>query len=168
MTELEPRMMEMNLILDNLRSAFNVGNIFRTAEALRIQEIIGCGYTALPPHPKLAKTSRGCDQLVSSRHCPSSSEAAASARQQGRTVVAVETTSESRCFWDWRASFPLTLIFGNEALGISRDTLEQCHAIVSLPNYGRKNSINVGNCAAAVMYEARRQWELARPSAKRG
>ena len=151
--------MPVVIVLDNLRSAFNVGNIFRLAESLRVRQIIGCGYTALPPHAKLAKTARGCDRLVSSRRLETSRAAAQEMKNGGYRLVAVETAVEATAFHGWQAEFPLALVFGNEALGIAPAILAECDDIVRLPAYGQKNSINVANCAAAVLYEVRRQWE---------
>lgn len=157
----DQRIMPLTLILDNLRSAFNVGNIFRLAEAMRVQEIVCCGYTAMPPHPKLGKTARGCDLLVPCRQSATARQAVREMRERNSQILAVETVLGGASVWEWEAVFPITLVFGNEALGIAEEVLRECHGTIALPVYGRKNSINVGNCAAVVMYEARRQWELA-------
>lgn len=153
------RILPVVLILDNLRSAFNIGNIFRIAETLRVQHIIGCGYSALPPHPKLEKTARGCDQLVPFSHYAEAVQAVRELKEQGYHLAAVETVADSVSIWEWQATFPLALILGNEAKGISSPALNACHSFLSLPRFGCKNSLNVGNCAAVVTYEARRQWE---------
>lgn len=158
-----PENFPLVIILDNLRSAFNVGNIFRLAEALRANEIIGCGYTALPPHPKLIKTARGCDEFLPSRHCITAAEAIRDLQEKGYHIFAVETAEPAVSIWEWQARFPLALVFGNEALGISEEIISLCQGAIRLPAYGRKNSINVGNCAAVVIHEARRQWEKRAP-----
>jgi 23S rRNA (guanosine2251-2'-O)-methyltransferase len=148
----------VTLVLDRLRSAFNVGNIFRLAEALRAERIVTCGYTATPPHPKLAKTARGCDLLVPCEHHASAGAAVQALRDAGYWVCAVETAVGAAAVWDVPFRFPAALVFGNEALGVSADALAHCHAVACLPALGVKNSINVGNCAAVVLYEAWRQW----------
>ena len=145
------------LILDNLRSAFNVGNILRLADAVRAREVLACGYTAAPPHPKLAKTARGCDRTVTVRRFPDAAAALRECRDRGFRIYGVETVEGARIYWETRFVFPAALIFGNEALGISPEALALCDASVSLPALGIKNSINVANCAAAVMFEALRQ-----------
>lgn len=149
-------------VLDRLRSAFNVGNIFRLAEALRIERIITGGYTATPPHEKLAKTARGCDQMVPYQHVDNTAEAIRKLKAKNYTIVAVETVPSALSVWEMEYSFPLALVFGNEAEGISSPGLELCDATVRLPAFGRKNSINVGNAAAVVLYEATRQFWLTR------
>ncbi len=143
----------ITLVLDRLRSAHNTGNIFRIAEAIGAKEIITCGYTPSPGHPKLAKTAMSTDEIVPCRQMPDSLTAVNMLRAEGiRQIVAVETTADSVFAWDLDYEFPLALVLGNEALGVDPETLAVCDAAVSLPMFGQKASINVGNCAAAVLY----------------
>lgn len=144
---------EITIVLDRLRSAFNTGNIFRLAEAVGVKEIIACGYTPAPPHTKLAKTAMGADQIVPCRRFSSSADAVKTLRGEGiKQILAVETAKEGNCPWRQDYKFPLALIFGNEALGICPETIALCDGIVNLPMFGEKTSINVGNCAAVVLY----------------
>jgi len=142
------------LVLDRLRSAYNVGNIFRIAEAVGATEVIACGYTAAPPHPKLEKTAMGADKLVPCRTMASSAEAVRTLRAEGvGCIVAAEVVPGKSVFaWDYEYTFPMALVLGNEALGIAPETLDICDGIVELPMFGRKESINVGNAAAAILY----------------
>ena len=142
------------LVLDRLRSAHNVGNIFRLAEVARVEQVLTCGYTASPPHPKLAKTARGCDQLVPSRHLDDALTAVTELQTAGYRVVAVETVTTAATIWEATFAFPVAFVFGNEALGIDADALAACDEVVQLPCFGCKNSLNVGNCAAVVVYRA--------------
>jgi 23S rRNA (guanosine2251-2'-O)-methyltransferase len=150
--------MPVAVVLDCLRSAYNTGNVFRVAEALRVERIIACGYTPAPPHPKLAKTARGCDKLVPCTPAASGADAVRELKGEGYTVYAVETASDAVSIWDFQATFPAAFVLGNEALGIAPETLALCDAVVTLPRFGCKNSINVGNAAAVVLYAAARQW----------
>lgn len=144
---------EVTIVLDRLRSAFNTGNIFRLGDAVGAKEIVACGYTPAPPHPKLAKTAMGADEMVPCRCFTSSVEAIQRLRSEGvRQIIAVETDNEAAAAWRFDYQFPLALVFGNEALGVDRKAIELCDAVVGLPMFGRKTSINVGNCAAAVLY----------------
>lgn len=150
--------MPVSVVLDRLRSAFNVGNILRVAEALRVADVVACGYTAHPPHPKLEKTARGCDQIVPCRHVDTALEAVRELRKAGRWVYAVETVEGATPVWEAEFEFPAAVVLGNEALGISDEVLAHCDGTVSLPRFGRKNSINVGNCAAVVLYRIAQLW----------
>lgn len=144
---------DVTIVLDRLRSAHNTGNIFRLAEAVGAKEVIACGYTPAPPHPKLAKTAMGADKMVPCRTFPSSLEAVRALRQEGAAeILAVESIPGSPSAWDYQYKFPLVLVFGNEALGIAEETIPECDGVIGLPMFGEKTSINVGNCAAVVLY----------------
>ncbi len=141
------------IVLDRLRSAHNTGNIFRIAEAIGASEIICCGYTPAPPHPKLEKTAMGADKMVPCRTFETSLDAVNALRAEGYAqILAVETLPDAVEAWDFEYKFPLAVILGNEALGISPETIPQVDGAVCLPMLGEKASINVGNCAAAVLY----------------
>ena len=144
---------KITIVLDRLRSAHNTGNIFRIADAVGAEEIIACGYTPAPPHPKLAKTAMGTDSRVKCRHVETSMDAVDLLRKEGcKQIIAVETAESATHAWEFEYQFPLALIFGNEALGVSDETLAKCDHIIDLPMVGFKESINVGNSAAAVLY----------------
>ena len=144
---------KITIVLDRLRSAHNTGNIFRIADAVGAHEIIACGYTPSPPHPKLAKTAMGADNTVTCRTAETSMDAVDMLREEGyKQILAVETSGDAVHAWEFEYQFPLALVFGNEALGIEEETLKKCDGIIDLPMVGFKESINVGNCAAAVLY----------------
>lgn len=143
----------ITLILDRLRSAHNTGNIFRIAEAVGVRELILCGYTPAPPHPKLKKTAMGTDEMVPFRRAATSLEAIRLLRSEGPiTVLAADAVTGSVPAWEYEYRFPLALIFGNEALGIEPEALAACDGVIGLPMFGSKESINVGNAAAAILY----------------
>lgn len=153
MSEDLPAPPRITIVLDRLRSAHNTGNIFRIADAVGAAEIIACGYTPSPPHPKLEKTAMGADKMVPCRTAETSLDAVKMLREEGyKQILAVETGPETCFAWEYDYEFPLALIFGNEALGVNEDTLAACDGIISLPMFGQKESINVGNSAAAVLY----------------
>ena len=140
------------IVLDRLRSAHNVGNIFRLAEALNAA-VIGCGATPLPPHPKLERTAMGTDKTVPFEVFPEVTGAITALKQRGYEVLAAEpgggTASEA---WQREYTYPLAVVFGNEALGVHPEALEMVDGLVSLPMAGSKASINVSNAAAAILY----------------
>lgn len=153
----------ITIVLDRLRSAFNTGNIFRLADAVGAREIIACGYTPAPPHPKLAKTAMGAENTVACRTMPDALTAIRQLREEGvRQILAVEPATSSIFAWEFEYAFPAALIFGNEALGIAPEAMSACDAIIGLPMFGSKESINVGNCAAAVLYAIVARYNLSK------
>ena len=146
------------LILDNLRSAFNVGSIFRCADAARLAGIYTCGYTAHPPHKKLDKTALGTLAFVPTKHFETTEEALAHLSYEGINIWALETTSHSVDYTKVNYPKPLAIVLGNEALGVERNILEKCQSLLQIPMYGYKNSLNVANAAAITTFEILRQW----------
>jgi 23S rRNA (guanosine2251-2'-O)-methyltransferase len=147
----------IHIVLDNLRSAFNVGSIFRLADAARAAEVIPCGYTAFPPHHKLEQTSLGTTDSVPWRRFDDTASALADLKGKGVQLVAVETARSATPFHRFGYKFPVALVFGNEALGVSDAALRMCDAVVEVPVFGYKNSINVATAAGIVLYDALRQ-----------
>jgi tRNA G18 (ribose-2'-O)-methylase SpoU len=144
--------------LDNIRSAFNVGSIFRTADACRAARLHLCGMTAYPPHPRLARTALGAEEAVPWTRHAHAAEAFDVLIGEGVPVIAVEVGERAipYCEYVWPAR--VALAFGHERRGIAPELLERCEAIVCLPMYGVKNSLNVATAAGVVMYEVLRQW----------
>ncbi len=147
----------ITLILDNLRSAFNVGSIVRTADCTRVEKIYFCGITAHPPHKKLDKTSLGAMPYVPWEYRKHVTEAISELKEKGIPVIGLELTSRSQLIWDTEFPLPLGLILGNEALGVSQEALSLADDIVEIPMLGFKNSINVSVASGIVLYEIQRQ-----------
>lgn len=167
------------VVLDNVRSAFNVGSIFRTADACACSEIITTGIT---PHPrgsgaeKLAKSALGADRVVPSRHFATTMEAVEYLRNERPEIllVGMETTERSVCYTD--VTYPggmkengalddkkkskagTALFLGNEVTGVDTEVMPLLDTIVEIPMFGTKNSLNIAACAPVVMYECIRQW----------
>lgn len=146
------------LIVDNLRSAFNVGSIFRTAECFGIEHIHLCGYTAKPDQDKLKKAAMGTESLVKWTWHARSFDVVQQVKASGFLVFALET-SESSVLLD-QVHFPkkkTALVFGNERFGIEASLLQLCDGVVEIPCQGQKNSLNVALSAGIAVYEWRRQ-----------
>jgi tRNA G18 (ribose-2'-O)-methylase SpoU len=162
----ERRVFPLILVLDNVRSAFNVGSLYRTADACGCQEVLTCGIT---PHPngsggeKLAKSALGAERLVPSRHFATTQEAIAFLRRElpEFQIVGMETTEQSQLYTgvDY-SSKKIALILGNEVTGVDTEIMSELDAIVEIPTFGAKNSLNVAACAPVVLYEILRQWEV--------
>ncbi len=140
------------IILDNLRSAFNVGAIFRLCDTMRVSGLFLCGYTAFPPHDKLFKTSMGTVDFVPWRHFDSTLEAIQYCHDQNISVWGAETTSHSELYTRVELPKTVALVFGNEALGISPEVLKQCDKIIEIPVFGFKNSLNVATACSVIGY----------------
>ena len=149
------------VIVEDLRSAFNVGSIVRIADCARIEKIIFCGITAHPPHKKLEKTAVGSIPYVAWEYKSNSIDAVKEIKEKGVPVYALETTNRSRIIWDVKFPLPVAVVVGNEALGVSEKVLELADEIVEIPMLGYKNSINVAVAFGITVYEIQRQyWDL--------
>ena len=140
------------IILDNLRSAFNVGAIFRLCDAMRVSGLFLCGYTASPPHIKLEKTSLGTIKYVPWKKFDTAVDAVHFLQDRNIPVWAAETTSHSRPYNKVRVPRKLGIVFGNEALGVSREVMEACSRLIEIPVYGFKNSLNVATSCSVIGY----------------
>ncbi|CEM37799.1 unnamed protein product [Vitrella brassicaformis CCMP3155] len=146
------------VVLDNVRSAHNVGSIIRTAEAGGVERVVVCGITPHPPHPKLDKTSLGAHEHIPVHHVGTCVEAVRQLKEEGFTIVVLETTDRSQPHVD--ISFPpkTAVVFGNEVSGVATDVLHLADVLCEIPMFGVKNSINVANAASIVVFEVLRQW----------
>lgn len=155
---LTQKKMPLVFILHNLRSAFNVGSIFRTAECFGVSKIYLCGYTPLPTQTKLAKTAMGTENLIAWEEVPKIADLLKNLRQEGMHVVALETTSHAVQMDQKFSNNPTAFVFGNERFGLDPEVLELCSEVREIPLRGQKNSLNVGVAAAIATYEFSRQW----------
>lgn len=151
----------LTVVLDNLRSAFNVGSVFRTSECLGVSRIYLCGYTATPEDEHTKKSSMGTDKYVDWEWRRGTLETIRELKGQGVTVVALETVRGKPLAHEFR--FPRSgcaLVLGNERHGLEADVLAECDEVVQLPCTGVKNSLNVACAFGMCCYEVVRQWRL--------
>lgn len=144
-------------VLDRIRSAHNVGSMFRTADGGCLQQLLLCGYTPTPPHRHLAKTALGAVDAVPWLHFPLVTEALDWLREQHVWIVGLEKTEASQCLWDVPLQFPLALVVGNEVEGLAPDVLGACNVVAHLPMMGHKNSLNVSVAFGAAVYHVLEQ-----------
>ncbi len=131
-------------ILDNIRSAYNVGSMFRTAECAYISKLVLCGITAYPPHSKLEKTALGTTELVPWEYFFDTLTAVRKFKEQGFRVIALEITKNSIPIQKIRPEdFPVALVIGNEVTGVDEKVLSEVDYTVEIPLYGEKESLNV-------------------------
>ena len=146
----------VTVLLENLRSAFNVGSFFRTADAVRLDKLVLCGITATPPHSGILKTALGAEDTVRWEH---HEDALAALEQHGNYELAVvETSVRSVDLFDWKPRFPVCLIFGNEKDGVSEALAARCDTHVRIPMLGFKHSLNVATAGGVVLYELLRKY----------
>ena len=146
------------IILDNLRSAFNVGAVFRLCDGMRVSGLFLCGYTAFPPHTKLEKTSLGTIRYVPWKHFTNTLEAVAYLKTKNIPVWAAETTSHSVDYRECTFPDSLGIVFGNEALGVEKKVMEACDQLVEIPLFGFKNSLNVATSCAVLGFNVLSGW----------
>ena len=151
------------VILDNLRSAFNVGSIFRTSECIlgSVASLVLTGYTATPEDAATRRSAMGMDQVVPWSWVQTVDEAIHDAKAQGLAVIALETVEGSPMAHDFVFPKQCALLLGNERHGVDPRHIALCDATVQLPCRGVKNSLNVGNAFGICVYEMTRQWSLA-------
>lgn len=145
-------------VLDNIRSAFNTGSIFRTADAGAVERLHLCGMTARPPNLKLAKTALGAADYVPWTYYERTSDALDALEGQGVPLVAVEVAVGAVPHTRFAWPKPVAIVFGNEVTGIGPEVRARAHATVSIPMHGFKNSINVATAFGIVLFEVLRHW----------
>lgn len=143
------------VVLDSIRSALNVGSIFRTADAFCIEEIILCGFTATPPHKEINKTAIGATESVSWSYYENIVDALTKLKSENYTIIGIEQTDKSIPLNDFSIvnEIKYALIFGNEVDGISDDIIPLLDTSIEIPQYGTKHSLNVAVCAGILIYE---------------
>jgi len=151
----------VSLILDNIRSAYNVGSIFRTADSALLERIILCGYTSCPPKKEVEKTALGATESVPWVYVKNIEEAIAQEKKNGKKIVALELTNNPKIYTELNLDdFPIALVIGNEVSGISDKAVELSDFAIEIPMYGVKHSLNVSVSVGIAVYEAIRFWHI--------
>lgn len=147
--------MPVVVVLENIRSAYNVGSVFRTADAFLLEAIYICGYTAFPPHKEIKKTALGADETVCWKHFKNIGEALQELKKQGYAVYAAEQAQNSLKLQDvnFRPDEKIAVVFGNEVTGVEQTTIGQCDGCIEIPQLGMKHSLNVSVAAGVVLWE---------------
>jgi 23S rRNA (guanosine2251-2'-O)-methyltransferase len=143
----------LRVVLDNIRSAFNVGSIFRTCDAAGVEHLHLCGISASPPNPKVLKTSLGAERTVPWSHHVDAVALLRELRAAGYAVFAVERTDRSEPYTEVVFPEKCALVFGHEVAGVARPLLDAADRVIEIPMLGRKNSLNVATSAGVVLFE---------------
>jgi tRNA G18 (ribose-2'-O)-methylase SpoU len=150
------------VVLDNVRSLYNTGAFFRTADACAIEKLVLCGITPRPDQgvkqkSAISKTALGAESSVKWEYAVSTASALEAATAEGYHVAAVETSPQGIDLYEWKPEWPLCLVFGHETDGVSPEVTRYCETLIRIPMLGKKRSLNVATAAGVVLYELLRK-----------
>ena len=143
------------VVLENIRSAYNVGSVFRTSDAFLVEAIYITGYSAKPPHKEIKKTALGAEDSVNWMHFANAAEAIADLRGRNYNVYAIEQVENSTHLHEleWMPGEPIAIVLGNEVTGVEQTTIGLCDGCIEIPQLGMKHSLNIATAAGVVLWE---------------
>lgn len=143
------------IVLENIRSAYNVGSVFRTSDAFLIEAIYITGYSAKPPHKEIKKTALGAEETVSWSYFKTAAEAVAALRDLGFNIYAAEQAEGSYKLnaIGFEPDEKIAVVFGNEVTGVEQSTIALCDGCLEIPQLGMKQSLNIATAAGVVLWE---------------
>ncbi len=154
--------MPIVVVLDNIRSAQNIGAFFRTSDAFAVQRIALCGITATPPSRDIHKSALGAELTVEWSYYPTTIQAVNELKAQGYQIIAIEqvegATQLNDTIFDPNKKY--ALIFGNEVMGVDQEVVDMCDSSIEIPQAGTKHSINVSVAGGVVLWAAYQQLKL--------
>ena len=151
--------MPLIIILDNVRSLNNIGSVFRTSDAFRVEAIYLCGISATPPSPEIHKTALGAEDSVDWKYFEDTHEAVRSLQEQGYQVMAIEQCQGSTMLNEWQPYFEsetitgYAIVMGNEVKGVQQSVVDMCDGCIEIPQYGTKHSLNVSVTTGLVIWD---------------
>jgi 23S rRNA (guanosine2251-2'-O)-methyltransferase len=151
------------IVLDNVRSLYNTGSFFRTADACAVERLVLCGITPRPDQGGrqrrgIAKTALGAELTVPWEYQADTQTALSTLGAAGYQIVAVETSPGAMDLYEWTPIWPVCLVFGHERAGVAGHLAVHIHTSVRIPMLGHKHSLNVATAAGVVLYELLRRW----------
>lgn len=147
------------VLLDDIRSMYNVGSVFRTSDAFRVEAIYLCGITSRPPHPEIHKTALGAEDSVSWKYYKDAADAVSELKEKGYYIYGVEQVEGSIMLQnlclpkDETGGKPVCVILGNEVKGVQQRLIDMCNDCIEIPQFGTKHSLNVSTAAGIVIWE---------------
>ncbi len=149
------------VVLNSIRSNYNVGSIFRTSDGAMIEKLYLCGYTPHPPKKEILKTALGSTESVSWEYVKNPKDVLLKLKSQSVKICALELTDTSKNYYDIsKKDLPLCLLVGNEISGVSQELLDICDFSVEIPQYGIKQSLNVAVAYGIAIFELRKTFDL--------
>ena len=151
----ESEKLPLTVVLDDVRSMYNIGSVFRTSDAFRVEEVLLCGITATPPHPEIHKTALGAEDSVSWQYFATALEAVRQLKAEGYTVYSVEQVEHSTKLQRFRAETgrKYAVVLGNEVKGVHQEVVDASDGCLEIPQLGTKHSMNVSVTAGIVIYK---------------
>lgn len=145
----------LTVVLDDVRSMYNVGSVFRTADSFRLEKIMLCGITACPPHPEIHKTALGAELSMEWEKCENAVEAVKKLHEEGYEVYALEQVEHSVPLQNFNVEHgkKYALILGNEVKGVSQEAVNICDGAIEIPQFGTKHSMNVSVSGGIAMWQ---------------
>lgn len=155
----EAEKMPLVVVLDNVRSLYNVGSVFRTSDAFRLQGICLCGITARPPHIEIHKTALGAEESVAWRYYEDTLECVDNLRKEGYTILSIEQCEGSTLLPNLQidSTKRYAVVMGNEVKGVQQEVVDNSDGCIEIPQYGTKHSMNVSVTAGIIIWEFARQ-----------
>jgi len=147
------------VLLDNVRSMYNVGAFFRAADGVGLEKLWLCGITAHPPKKAITKTALGAEETVAWEHDWDAVHVAQELRRSGSQIAAIETGADAVDLFEWEPRFPVCVMFGHEVDGLRPELLKIADVRVRIPMRGEKKSLNVATAGGVVLYELLRKWK---------
>lgn len=143
------------IVLDNIRSLHNVGSVFRTSDAFRVERVMLCGITATPPQTEIHKTALGAEDVVEWQYFDDTMQAVEALREQGCSIYAIEQVENSIPLQHFAVEDGRTyaVILGNEVKGVQQKVVDVCDGSIEIPQFGTKHSLNVSVTAGMVIWE---------------
>ncbi len=148
----------VSIVLENVRSMYNVGSFFRTADASGAVKLCLCGITASPPKHAITKTALGAEEVVPWEHTWDAPGVVRRLRAEGCEIAAIETSLHAVDLFDWQPKFPVALLFGHETDGLSAELSAMADTHVRIPMLGKKHSLNVSTAGGVVLFELLRKY----------
>ena len=150
----EAEKLPLVVVLDNVRSQHNVGAVFRTADAMRIERVLLCGICCCPPNQEIHKTALGAEESVAWQYYKETLDAVHDLQQQGYTVYAIEQAHDSVTLEEAAENLPekVAVVLGHEVFGVQQEVVDHCSQCIEIPQYGTKHSMNVSVTAGIVLY----------------
>ena len=143
------------VVLENIRSAYNVGSVFRTSDAFLVEAIYIIGYSAKPPHKEIKKTALGAEETVDWKYFKTTAEAIEELRGKGFNVYAAEQAEGSYKLnaIGFEPAEKIAVVFGNEVTGVEQSTIALCDGCLEIPQLGMKHSLNIATAAGVILWE---------------